>query len=89
MTALNAKDLSLNEAHRFLGFQRQYNPSFTSLLSLEPLSEFENRELRQIRDDFDHYIADSKVCEGMVKALTIFSLQNNELNYSPDLSRTP
>jgi hypothetical protein len=74
MTTLNAKDLSLNDVHRLLGFQRQYNSSFTSLLSLEPLTEFELQELLQIRDDFDNYLSESKVLEGMVKALTTFPL---------------
>lgn len=74
MTILNAKELTLNHVHRLLGFQRQYNPSFTSLLSLEPLTEFEQHELVQIRDDFDNYLAESQVLEGMVKALTTFPL---------------
>ncbi|MEW6495083.1 MAG: restriction endonuclease subunit R [Cyanobacteriota bacterium] len=74
MTILNAKELTLNHVHRLLGFQRQYNPSFTSLLSLEPLTEFEQQELVQIRDDFDNYLAESQVIEGMVKALTTFPL---------------
>lgn len=74
MTTLNAKELSLNDVHRLLGFQRQYNSSFTSLLSLEPLTDFELQELLQIRDDFDNYLGESKVLEGMVKALTTFPL---------------
>lgn len=74
MTILNAKELTLNHVHRLLGFQRQYNPSFTSLLSLELLTEFEQHELVQIRDDFDNYLAESQVLEGMVKALTTFPL---------------
>ena len=74
MTTLYAKDLSLNDIHRLLGFQRQYNPSFTPLLSLEPLTEFEQQELLQIRDDFDNSLYESKVLEGMVKALTLLPL---------------
>lgn len=74
MTTLSAKDLSLNEVHSLLGFQRQYNSSFTSLLSLESLTEVELQELVQIRDDFDNYLSESKVLEGMVKALTTFPL---------------
>ena len=74
MTTLIAKELSLNEVHNLLGFQRQYKSSFTSLLSLEPLTEFEVQELIQIRDDFDNYLSESKVLEGMVKALTTFPL---------------
>lgn len=74
MKTLNTKELSLNEVHRLFGFQRQYNSSFTSLLSLEPLTEFEQRELVEIRDDFDNYLIEGKVLEGMVKALTTFPL---------------
>lgn len=74
MKTLNAKELSLNEVHRLFNFQRQYNSSFTSLLSLEPLTEIEQRELVQIRDDFDNYLIEGKVLEGMVKALTTFPL---------------
>jgi hypothetical protein len=74
MTTLYAKDLSLNDIHRLLGFQRRYNSSFTPLLSLEPLTEFEQQELLQIRDDFDNYLYESKVLEGMVKALTLLPL---------------
>jgi hypothetical protein len=74
MTILNTKELSLSDVHHLLGFQRQYNSSFTSLLSLENLNEFEQQELVQIRNDFDNYLSDSKVLEGMVKALTTFPL---------------
>lgn len=74
MTVLNTKELSLSDVHHLLGFQRQYNSSFTSLLSLENLNEFERQELVQIRNDFDNYLSDSQVSEGMVKALTTFPL---------------
>lgn len=74
MKTLNTKELSLNEVHRLFKFQRQYSSSFASLLSLEPLSEFEQQELVQIRDDFDNYLIEGKVLEGMVKALTTFPL---------------
>lgn len=43
MTTLNTRDLSVNEIHRILGFQRQYNESFTPLLSLETLTEFDEQ----------------------------------------------
>lgn len=74
MTLLNAKEITLDEVHRLLGFQRQYLGSFTPLLSLESFSEFEQQEILQIRDDFDNYLIEGKVLEGMVKALTIFPL---------------
>ena len=74
MTILQSKNLSIGDIHRLFGYQRQYNDSFTSLLSLKPLSEFETQELLQIRTDFDNYIIESKVLEGLVKALTVFPL---------------
>ncbi len=74
MTTLNAKELSLSDVHHLFGFQRQYSSSFTSLLSLENLTEFEQQELVQIRNDFDSYLSESKVSEGIVKALTTFPL---------------
>ncbi|WP_414624747.1 restriction endonuclease subunit R [Calothrix sp. CCY 0018] len=74
MAILQSKNLSIGDIHRLFGYQRQYNDSFTSLLSLELLSEFERQELLQIRTDFDNYIIESKVLEGLVKALTVFPL---------------
>jgi hypothetical protein len=74
MTTLNAETLTLRDVHRLLGLQMQLNGSFTPLLSLEPLTEFEQQELVQIRDDFANYLTAAKVSEGLVKALTTFPL---------------
>ena len=74
MTILNAESLTLRDVHRLLGLQMQLNGSFTPLLSLEPLTEFEDREIAQIRDDFANYLTAAKVSEGLVKALTTFPL---------------
>lgn len=69
MTTLNARNLSLDDVHRFLNFQKQYNSSFTPLLSLEALTEFEQQELEQIWNDFDNYLTTGKVSEGQIKLL--------------------
>ncbi|MEP0753758.1 restriction endonuclease subunit R [Trichocoleus sp. Lan] len=74
MTTLNARNLFLDDVHRLLNFQEQYNGSFTPLLSLEPLTEFEQQELLQIWDDFRHYLTAGKVLEGQVKLLTVAPL---------------
>lgn len=71
MTTLNAKNLTLNEVVHPLKFQKLPNGSFASLLSLQPLSEFEQQELVQIREDFDSYLTDGKVSEGQVKLLSV------------------
>ncbi|MFE1748661.1 restriction endonuclease subunit R [Coleofasciculus sp. H7-2] len=74
MTTLNARNLSLDDIHRLFGFHKQYNGSFTPLLSLEPLTEFEQQELVQIRNDFERYLTAGKVSEGQVKLLTVAPL---------------
>ncbi|MGC1395600.1 MAG: restriction endonuclease subunit R [Coleofasciculaceae cyanobacterium] len=74
MTTLNAESLSLGDVHRLLRLQMQLNGSFTPLLSLEPLTEFEQQELLQIQNDFANYLTAAKVSEGLVKALTTFPL---------------
>ncbi|NEO13700.1 MAG: restriction endonuclease subunit R [Moorea sp. SIO1F2] len=74
MTIIQASHLSLEDVHHTFGFQRQYNSSLTSRLSLDTITEFEQRELEQIRTDFDNYLIAGKVSEGLVKALTVFPL---------------
>ncbi|MDZ8134675.1 MAG: restriction endonuclease subunit R [Nostoc sp. DedQUE04] len=74
MTILNARNLSLEEVQRLFGFQRQYNDSFSHYLSLEPLTEAEQQELKQIQHDFDRYLTIGKVSEGQVKFLAVAPL---------------
>ena len=71
MITLNARNLSLDDVHRFLNFQKQYNSSFTPLLSLETLTEIDQQELEQIRNDFDSYLTVGKVSEGQIKLLVV------------------
>ncbi|MBW4420386.1 MAG: restriction endonuclease subunit R [Myxacorys californica WJT36-NPBG1] len=75
MTILNAKDLTLLEVHQLLRIEERFeNLSFTSLLTLEPLSEFEQREVAQICQDFREYLKLGKVSEGQVKLLALAPL---------------
>lgn len=85
MTTVNAKNLTLAEVHRLLKIEKLPNGSFSSLLSLEPLSQFEQQELAQIRDDFNSYLIEGKVSEGLVKALTTFPLLRLSGFYKPPL----
>ncbi len=71
MTAFNAKNLTLNEAIRLVKMHKLPNGSFTPLLSLEPLTEFEQQELIQTCEDFDSYLTDGKVSEGQVKLVSV------------------
>lgn len=73
MAILKAKNLTLNEVHHLLKFQKLPNGLFAPLLSLEPLTQFEQQELTQIRSDFDSYLTEG-IFEGLVKALTTFPL---------------
>lgn len=74
MATLNAKNLNLNDVHHLLKLQQLNNDSFTTWLSLEAVTEFEQQEIVQISNDFRHYITAGKVYEGLVKALTTFPL---------------
>ena len=75
MTTINAKNLTLNQVSDFLKFQQLFNnDTYPSLLSLEPLTEFEQLELVQIRNDFREYLSFERVSEGLVQALTTFPL---------------
>ncbi|MEA5617228.1 restriction endonuclease subunit R [Cronbergia sp. UHCC 0137] len=74
MTILNVRNLSLVEVQRLFDFQEEYAESFTPLLSLKPLTETEQQELTEIRDDFRHYLTAGKVSEGQVKFLVLAPL---------------
>ena len=71
MTILNAKNLTLREVHQLLGYRKLPGESFTDVLSLAPLSEYEQLDLARIRTDFESYLLDSKVLEGQVKLLAV------------------
>ena len=74
MTTLQARHLSLNDVHRLLGIQPLYNGSFTSLLTLEPLTEDQQRELEQIQEEFRNYWSEGKVLEGQVRLVSVAPL---------------
>jgi hypothetical protein len=69
MLTLNAKNLTLNEVHHFLKLDKLPSGSFNAFLSLEPVAETEQRELQVIWLDFDGYLSDGRVSEGVVKLL--------------------
>jgi hypothetical protein len=73
MVNLKAKELSLGQVHSLLGFVPLPRGTFASLL-LEPLTEFEAQELKLIQDDFNSYLTEGRVLEGLVQALTTYPL---------------
>lgn len=85
MTTLNAKNITLSEVHRLLKFDKLPNEVFTALLALEPLTELERQELAQISSDFDNYLSEGRVLEGLVKALTTFPLLRLAGFYRPPI----
>lgn len=71
---LDATNLVLKDVHRLLKLQRQLNDSFTSLLSLEPLTEQEQNDLAEIRQTFEAYYEAGKILEGQIQFLFISPL---------------
>lgn len=74
MTTLQARNLTLQDVHRLFGFVRQYDGSFTPLLSLEPVTDFEQQELLQTRSDFDNHLISGAASEGQIKLVVISPL---------------
>ncbi|MBD1927339.1 restriction endonuclease subunit R [Trichocoleus sp. FACHB-90] len=89
MTAnLDAKNLTLRDVQRILKFEEHLNASTTSLLTLEPLTQFEQQELLQIRNLFRDYYAEGKISEGQVKFLFVARLMWLAGFYQPSIKIT-
>ena len=73
MTILNARNLTLKEVHRLFSFQKIDSQPFSSLLSLEPLTEWEKQELAQTRQEFENHLISSSgnASEGQVKLVSV------------------
>jgi hypothetical protein len=87
-TTVNARNLRLEDVQRLLKFQEQLNDSITSLLSLEPLTEFEQQELLQIRNVFRSYYAGGTISEGQIKFLFLAPLMKSAGFYQPNIKIT-
>lgn len=73
-TTSNVSYLSLNKVKALLNYKEQFNNSFTSLLTLETLTEFEQQELKEIRTYAHSYYAARKTSEGLSKFLILAPL---------------
>ncbi|MBW4478804.1 MAG: restriction endonuclease subunit R [Tolypothrix brevis GSE-NOS-MK-07-07A] len=73
-TTLDARNLSLKNVRQLFKFEEQLNNSFTPLLSLESLTEFEQQELLQIQNIFRSYYSEGKISEGQIKFLFLAPL---------------
>ncbi len=87
-TNIDARNLSLEKVQELLKFEQQLNDSFTSLLSLESLTEFEQQELAEIRNLFQSYYAAGKISEGQIKFLFLAPLMKLAGFYSPSIKIT-
>lgn len=74
MTALQARNLTIREVRQLFGFQELYNGSFESVLSLNPITESEQQELRKIYNDFCPYLETETVLEGQVRLIAVAPL---------------
>jgi hypothetical protein len=74
MQTLSAKNLSLSDVEQRLNMTERLGETFSDSLVLEPITEFEEQEIFQIRDDFLPYLKARKVSEGQVKLLVLAPL---------------
>ncbi|GJD16702.1 hypothetical protein RIVM261_016580 [Rivularia sp. IAM M-261] len=82
-TTLDASNLTLENVWALLNYEEQYNSSFTSLLNLESLTEFEQEELEEIRNLFRSYYAGGKISEGQIRFLFLAPLLRLAGFYTP------
>ncbi|MBW4593395.1 MAG: restriction endonuclease subunit R [Brasilonema angustatum HA4187-MV1] len=85
---LNANDIRFKDVQQLLKFEEQYNDSFTSLLFLEKLTEFEQQELQTIRNIFREYYSEGKISEGQIKFLFLAPLIKLAGFYHPSIKIT-
>ena len=82
---LDASELSLHQVYRHLHFEEQFVQDFTTLLSLDPLTESEQKRLEEIRSNFRAYYQDGKILEGEVKFLCLAPLMWLSGFYHPNI----
>ncbi|NDJ25833.1 restriction endonuclease subunit R [Nostoc sp. B(2019)] len=85
---LDARNISLEDVQQLLKFEEELNNSFTSLLSLESITEFEQQELLQIRNLYRSYYTAGKISEGQIKFLFLAPLMKLAGFYCPGIKIT-
>lgn len=88
LTNLNATDLRLKDVQRLLKFEEQLNNSFTSLLLLNNVTEYDQQELQEIRNVFREYYSEGKISEGQIKFLILAPLMKLAGFYQPSIKIT-
>ncbi|MEI2580953.1 restriction endonuclease subunit R [Scytonema sp. PRP1] len=87
-TNLNATNLRLKDVQRLLKFEEHLNNSFTSLLLLNNITEYEQQELEEIRNVFREYYSEGKISEGQIKFLILAPLMKLAGFYQPSIKIT-
>ncbi|MGK7901370.1 MAG: restriction endonuclease subunit R [Hormoscilla sp.] len=82
---VDASSLVLKDVHRLFKINKTLNSSFTSLLSLEPVTELEQKDLEEIRINFDSYYEAGKIIEGQIQFLFLSPLMWLSGYYNPSI----
>ena len=85
---LDARNLRLKEVQKLLKLTEELNDSFTSLLTLKNLTEFEHQELQFIRNVYHEYYSEDKISEGQIKFLFLAPLMKLAGFYQPSIKIT-
>jgi len=85
---LDASDLNLEQVHRYLNFKNPVIADFTPLLTLDPLTEFEQQKLDEIGENFWCYFREGRILEGEVKFLFLAPLMWLSGFYHPNIRIT-
>ena len=86
MAILTAREMTLEQVDRLLPLEERLEPlSFSSLLALEPLTDREQQEMIQIRNDYRAYLRPGKVLEGQIQFLVLAPLLRLAGFYSPPI----
>ena len=88
-TYLDARTLTLGDVYKLLKFEGHLNNSLVSLLALEPLTDFERKEILSIRQQFWSDYANGKIPEEQVKFSYVARLMWLSGFYHPSLKITP
>lgn len=84
-TTLDASTLVLRDVHRLLKLQKTVNNSLDSMLSLEPITEEEQKDLAEICSNFESYYEAGKILEGQIRFLFISPLMWLSGYYHPSI----
>jgi hypothetical protein len=74
MVTVRARNMTIEDAHRLLGFEPRRDGAFEDFLTLAPLADDEIQEVEQIREALWSYIDRSRVSEGQAKVISLVPL---------------